>query len=155
MSLICQLVSKRKESRKGRWDKCINVIKVTDPHGIRFHKQELGGSKEIPSEGYEENQFQFKTTRVINFTQLSTSAVFTPGWGVVRLPITNGLSEFQQARPGGLAKCWSPPLIAWRGALPSCLAPVHFSQGQGMLKSMDHRILGGIHHYPHLQNNAF
>ena len=72
---------------------------------------------------------------------------------MVRLPIKNGIPQFQQASPRGLAKCWSPPLIGGWG--PSQLPePVHFSKGQGMLQSMNNCTLDGIHHYSHLQTNT-
>lgn len=41
---------------------------------------------------------------MINFIPLSTSAVLMPCLGVVRLPIKNGVPQFQQANSWGLSK---------------------------------------------------
>lgn len=87
---------------------------------------------------------------MILFIQLSTSAVLMPCLGEVKLPIKNGIPQFQQASPRRLAKCRSPPLTEWRGAFSASWLLCPSLEMQECWRARAYVVLGGIQHHSHL-----
>lgn len=88
---------------------------------------------------------------MISFIQLSTSAVLMPCAGVVKSSIKDGVLQSQQANPWGLAKPSFDRMMRDPSRLPDnlCISP----KAKESWRAWTNFILGGIHLYPHLQDN--